>query len=90
MIDLVLKTVKSVLYNFNYVHCGVEISNMSEQIMNKVFGCADDCAIKIYYQDTESTHLNYDDVDTVVKRYKEDYGSELVGEDLGNFHIDFS
>ena len=58
--------------------------------MNKVFSCADDCDIKIYYQDTDSTHLNYDDVDKVVKRYKEKYGSELVGEDLGNFHIDFS
>ena len=58
--------------------------------MNKVFSCADGCDIKIYYQDTDSTHLNYDDVDTVVKRYEEKYGSELVGEDLGNFHIDFS
>ena len=31
-----------------------------------------------------------DDVDTVVKRYQEKYGLELVGEDLGNVHIDFS
>ena len=58
--------------------------------MNKVFSCADDCKIKIYYQDTDSIHLNYDDVDKVVKRYKEKYGLQLVGEDLGNFHIDFS
>ena len=58
--------------------------------MNKVFSCADDCNIKIYYQDTDSIHLNYDDVDKVVKRYKEKYGLQLVGEDLGNFHIDFS
>ena len=63
---------------------------MSKRITNKVFSCADDCAIKIYYQDTDSIHLNYDGVDTVVKRYKGKYGSELVGEDLGNFHIDFS
>ena len=58
--------------------------------MNKVFSCADDCAIKIYHQDADSIHWNYDDVDTVVKIYNEEYGSELVGEDLGNFHIDFS
>ena len=63
---------------------------MSKRILNKVFSCADDCAIKIYHQDTDIIHLNYDDVDTVVKRYNEKYGSELVGEDLGNFHIDFS
>ena len=58
--------------------------------MNKVFNCADDCDIKIYYQDTDSIHLNYDGVDTVVKKHKEEYGSELVGKDVGNFHIDFS
>ena len=33
--------------------------------MNKVFSCADDCDIKIYYQDTDSIHLNYDDVDKI-------------------------
>ena len=63
---------------------------MSKRIMHNVFSCADDCDVKIYHQDTDSIHLNYDDVDTVVKRYKQKYGLELVGEDLGNFHIDFS
>ena len=58
--------------------------------MNKVFSSASDIDVKIYYQDTDSIHLNYEDVDKVVKRYKEKYGLELVGEDLGNFHIDFS
>ena len=47
---------------------------MSKRIMNKVFSCADDCEIKIYYQDTDSIHLNYDDVPKVVKRYKENMG----------------
>ena len=50
--------------------------------MNKAFSCADDCDIKMYYQDTDSTHLNYDDVDKTEHRYKEKYGSELVGEEL--------
>ena len=58
--------------------------------MNKVFSSASDIDVKIYYQDTDSIHLNYDDVDKVCMRYKEKYGLELVGEDLGNFHIDFS
>ena len=55
-----------------------------------MFSSASDIDVKIYYQDTDSIHLNYDDVDTVAKRYKEKYGLESVGEDLGNFHIDFS
>ena len=84
-----IKKVKSVMSHFNYVHCGVEILSMSKRIMNKVFSCADDCNIKIYYQDTDSIHLNYDDVDKIVKRYKEKYNQELVGDNLGNFHVDF-
>ena len=58
--------------------------------MNKVFSCADECDINIYYQDTNSTHLNYEDVGKNENGYKEKYGSELVSEELGNFHIDFS
>ena len=58
--------------------------------MNKVFDASTRCGVKIYYQDTDSIHLNYDDVDKIVKKYKEIYDKDLVGEDLGNFHIDFS
>ena len=65
-----IKKVKPILSHFNYVHCGVEILSMSKTIMNKVFSCAYDLHIKIYYQDTDSIHLNYDDVDKVVERYK--------------------
>ena len=57
--------------------------------MNKVFSCADDLNINIYYQDTGSTHLNYEGVDKIVERYKNKYDLNLVGGDLGNFHVDF-
>ena len=63
---------------------------MSKRIMNKVFSCADGCGVKVYYQGTGSIHLHYDDVGKIVKIYKGEHGSELVGEDLGNFHFDFS
>ena len=85
-----IKKVESIFSHFNYLNCGVETLNMSKMIMNKVFSCADDCDITIYYQDTDSTHLNYEDVDKHEHRYIEKYGSELVGEELGHFHIDFS
>ena len=48
--------------HFNDVHCGVEIPPMSKRIMNKVFDVSNDCGVKIYYQDTDPIHLNYDDV----------------------------
>ena len=89
MVNLALKRL-SISAHFDCVHCGVEILNMSKRIMNKVFSCAGDCDIKIYYQDTDSIHLNYDGVDKIENVYEAKYGSELVGEELGNFHIDFS
>ena len=54
---------KYISYNYNYVHCGVEILSMSKRIMNKVFSCADDCGIQIYYQGSDSIHFNYGDID---------------------------
>ena len=39
--------------------------------MNKVLSCADDLNIEIYHQGTDSIHLNYDGVDKIVDRYKE-------------------
>ena len=69
--DFYINKVKSILSHFNYVYCGVEISNMSKRIVNKVFICADDLNIKIYYQDTDSIHLNYEDVGTIVEIFKD-------------------
>ena len=57
--------------HYNYVHAGVEILSMSKRIMNKVFDASYDCGVKTYYQDTDSIHLNYYDVDTIVNRYRE-------------------
>ena len=83
-----IKKVKSIISHFNYVRCGLEILGMSKIIMNKVFSCAGENN-KIKYQDTDNIHLNHHGVDKVVEIYKEEYGSELVGEELGNFHVYF-
>ena len=64
-----IKTVKPVTSHYNYVYAGVEIVSMSKRIMNKVFEVSNDCGVKTYYQDTDSIHLNYDDVDEHVNRY---------------------
>ena len=85
-----IKRVKTVLSHYNYVHYGVDILSMSKRIMNKMFSCADDCNVNIYYQDTGSIHLNYDDVDQIVERYKEQHNQMLVGTGLGEFHVYFS
>ena len=83
-----IKEVKSVMSHYNYVHAGVEILSMSRRIMHKVFSCYSDCGVKLYYRDTDSIHLTYDDVDKVVERYNDKYGQALVGKNLGQFHVD--
>ena len=76
--------------HFKYVHCGIEILSMSKRIMNKVFDVSNDCGVKVYYQATDSIHLNYDDVGKIVKIYKQTYNQDLAGDRLGNFHVYFS
>ena len=78
-----IKKIASVTAHHNYVYAGVEMLSMSKRIMNKVFSCSDDLNMKIYYQDTDSIHLNYDDVDEIVDRYKDNYNQNLVGTGLG-------
>ena len=63
-----VKNIKSILSHYNYVHCGVEILPMSKTTMSCVFDSANYCNVNIYYQDADSTHLNYDGVDKNVKK----------------------
>ena len=85
-----IKRVKSVMEHFNYAPCGTEILSMSKRLMNEVFSCADDLGLKIYYQDTDSIHMNYDDVAKIAARFKIKYDRELVGKNMGQFHVDFA
>ena len=74
---------------FDYVHCGVETVSMSKRIMHKVFDVYKDCGVNTCCQYTYSIHLTYD-VDKHVKTYTQHYNKDVVGDGLGNFHVDFS
>ena len=65
-----IERVKSILSYVNYIHCDVECLPVSKRIMNKVVPCCDDCSIRTLFQDTDSIHLIYDDVNKNVDRYK--------------------
>ena len=82
------KEVKSVMSHYKYVHAGIEILSMSKRIMNKVFEVSNDCGVKIYYQNTDSTHVNYEDADKIANSYKEEFNQDLLGQGLGDFHVD--
>ena len=58
---------------YNYCHCGVEILSMSKRIMNEVMCLAEDVDLKIFYQDTDSMHMNYDEVPILTKEFQRKY-----------------
>ena len=68
---------------------GVTILDMSKRIMNEVMTLAEYEGIKIFYQDTDSMHIEKDRLNDLVKAYKLKYGRDLIGADMGQFHSDF-
>ena len=76
---------------------GVQILSMSKRIMNEVMCTAEDIGIKIYYQDTDSMHIeastggssSKNKINSLAEEYKKRYGRELIGKNLGQFHNDF-
>lgn len=71
-------------------HCGSRVLSMSKRIMNEVMCLAEDNEIIINYQDTDSMHIYADQIDNLSKLFKNKYDRELIGEDMGQFHTDFS
>jgi hypothetical protein len=84
-----VKSKKEIDDHFNYCHIGCSILSMSKRIMNEVICTAEDAGIDIYYQDTDSMHLNTVDIKKLEKIYNKKYKRELIGANLGQFHSDF-
>lgn len=74
----------------SYAHIGCEVLSFSKRIMNEVMCLAEDISIPIYYQDTDSMHIDFENIERLSQKYKETYNKELIGKGLGQFHTDFS
>ena len=74
---------------FSNTLIGVQILSMSKRIMNEVMCTAEDNNINIFYQDTDSMHIQNDKISTLAAAFKNEYGRELIGKELGQFHNDF-
>jgi len=85
-----VKLIKPINSVFNNVPCGVEVLAVSKRIMNEVMCLAEDNQMKIYYQDTDSMHIEDRHIKTLSELYKMKYNRELIGKDMGQFHSDFS
>lgn len=75
--------------HFNRCHIGVEILSMSKRIMNEVICLAEDNNLNIYYQDTDSIHIEDKDIKVLSELFKNKYNRDLIGKELGQFHSDF-
>ena len=81
---------KKLSRQFNNVVFGVSVLSMSKRIMNEVMCLAEDLGINIYYQDTDSMHIEHDKLPILAKEYKKRYDRELIGDNImGCFHNDF-
>jgi len=74
--------------HFNDCHCGVEILSMSKRVMNEVMCLAEDLKINMYYQDTDSIHMDDNCIPHLSVEYYKKYQKLLVGDNLGQFSSD--
>ena len=84
-----VKTLRPIDKHFNFSLLGIQVLSMSKRIMNEVMCLAYDLGCHIYYQDTDSMHIEVDDLPKLVNAYNEKYNRELIGSNLGQFHSDF-
>lgn len=78
----------------NMAHIGGMILSMARRIMNEVIDVANDIGVYILYQDTDSLHVvdsisEYSNgLSKLCNAYRERYGKELLGNNLGQFGKD--
>jgi hypothetical protein len=84
------KMIKPINKHFNVPHFGVSVLSYSKHIMNEVMCLAESMKIPVYYQDTDSMHIQAQDVSELSQVFKLKYGRELIGSNMGQFHCDFS
>ena len=74
---------------------GVQILSMSKRIMNEVMCTAEDLDIKIFYQDTDSMHIEKSRLNDLKDEFEKRFGRKLIADpdetkrNLGEFHNDF-
>lgn len=85
----ILQIKQDILKHSNSVHIGCLILDWSKRLMNEVICLAEDLKIYILYQDTDSIHVDINDINRLKRKFKETYGKDLIGKNLGQFHSDF-
>tara|TARA_R110000824_G_scaffold171736_1_gene349391 strand:+ start:51 stop:3818 length:3768 start_codon:yes stop_codon:yes gene_type:complete len=89
-----ISTIKPIHDHFNLSVAGIQVLSMSKRIMNEVMCLAEDLEIPMYYQDTDSIHLDASRTEQLTEAYEKAYSEEpwfqpLYGDQLGQFSSDF-
>lgn len=85
----VMKMSKNIVSAKGFPSFGVHVLAMSKVIMSEVMVPAQMCGLNIYYTDTDSIHIDSDSIERLAAIFREKYGRELIGTNLGQFHTDF-
>ena len=83
------ETYKPIDVHFNKQHISCEILSWSKRLMNRVMCLAEDMGIGIFYTDTDSMHIQNSKVDELAEEFKRKYRQEMIGNGVGQFHVDF-
>lgn len=86
----VIKTKNAIQQHENLCHVGIEILSMSKRIMGELMYLAEKYGLEIYYTDTDSIHIKNKHIEKLEELFKKEYGRELIGKGMGQFHSDFS
>jgi hypothetical protein len=85
-----IKVVKTVDSHFNVPHFGATVLSWSKHLMNRVICLAEQIGIKIYYTDTDSIHIDEENIEPLAEAFHEKYDQQLIGSNLTQFHTDFA
>ena len=80
--SFVVNMIKDIDNQFTAEHVGIIVLDMSKRIMNEVMCLAEDNGIRIYYQDTDSMHIEVDAVDTLAKLYEKEYNRPMLKQSI--------
>ena len=75
--------------HYNICSVGSEILSQSKRIMHRVMCLCEDNDINIYYQDTDSMHIEHEKIPQLEKLFYEKYNKQISGDMLGQFSSDF-
>lgn len=88
-IKYVIDSYNAIYEHYSIPQVGVQVLSQSKRIMNRVMCLAEDLGINIYYQDTDSMHIEENDIPKLAQAFKDKYNENLIGSELGQFHSDF-